>query len=88
MFQLFGRAFLTILVPIYLGYIRASLNVFDVYLLVAASWSLWAYGQPGPQVLSQKGGWAAVLKGWLLMVIAVLLVAAPSYGIGYLIAKI
>jgi len=33
------------------------------------------------------GGWAGVLKGWLLMAIAVLLVAAPAYGIGYLIAK-
>jgi hypothetical protein len=31
------------------------------------------------------GGWAGVLKGWLVMVLAVLLMAGPAYGIGYLI---
>ncbi|WP_309774475.1 hypothetical protein [Nitrobacter vulgaris] len=85
--QILGRVFLAILVPTYLGYVGASLNMFDVYLLVAASWSLWAYGQPGPQELWESGGIIAIIKGWLVMVFAILLVAGPAYGIGYLIAK-
>ena len=85
--QILGRVFLAILVPTYLGYVGASLNIFDVYLLVAASWSLWAYGQPGPQELWESGGIIAIIKGWLVMVFAILLVAGPAYGIGYLIAK-
>jgi hypothetical protein len=28
-----------------------------------------------------------VLKGWLLMAIAVLMAAGPAYGVGYLIAR-
>jgi hypothetical protein len=86
--QILGRVFLTIIVPLYGGYVGTSLNTFDIYLVLAASWSLWAYGQPGPQQLWQSGGWAGVLKGWLLMAVAVLLVAGPAYGIGYLIARI
>ncbi|WP_292962948.1 hypothetical protein [Nitrobacter sp.] len=85
--QILGRVFLAILVPTYLGYVGASLNIFDIYLLVAASWSLWAYAQPGPQQLWASGGIIAILKGWLVMVFAILLVAGPAYGIGYLIAK-
>ncbi len=88
MLQFLGRIFLAIIVPIYLGYVGASLNTFDIYLLLATSWSFWAYAQPGPQQLWQSGGWAGVLKGWLLMAIAVLLVAGPAYGVGYLIARL
>ncbi len=87
MLQNLGRIFLAIIVPIYLGYVRASLNVFDVYLILAASWSLWAYGQPGPRELWESGGIIAVLKGWFVMVFAILLVAGPAYGVGYLIAR-
>ncbi|WP_425905793.1 hypothetical protein [Nitrobacter sp. TKz-YC02] len=87
MLQILGRVFLAILVPTYLGYVGASLNIFDIYLLVAASWSLWAYGRPGPQELWGSGGIIAIIKGWLVMVFAILLVAGPAYGIGYLIAK-
>lgn len=83
-----GRVFLALLVPTALGHAHASLNVFDVYLMIAASWSLWAYGQPGPQELWESGGIIAIIKGWLVMVFAILLVAGPSYGLGYLISKI
>jgi hypothetical protein len=85
--QILGRVFLAIIIPLYGGYVGTSLNTFDIYLVLAASWSLWAYGRPGPQELWQTGGWAGVLKCWRLMAIAILLVAAPAYGIGYLIAK-
>lgn len=87
MLQILGRVVLTIIVPIYLGYIGATLNVFDIYLLLAASWSLWAYGQPGPQQLWESGGIIAIMKGWIVMAFAILLVAGPAYGVGYLIAK-
>ncbi|WP_245269889.1 hypothetical protein [Nitrobacter hamburgensis] len=82
-----GRVFLTVIIPLYGGYVGTSLNTFDIYLVLAASWSLWAYGQPGPQQLWQTGGWAGVLKGWLLMAVAILLVAGPAYGVGYLITR-
>jgi hypothetical protein len=85
--HLIGRIVLTIVVPLYLGYLGASLNIFDIYLVLAAAWSLWAYGQPGPQLLWDTGGPIGVLKGWLVMAIAVLFVAAPAYGVGYLIAR-
>jgi hypothetical protein len=83
--QILGRVFLTIIIPLYGGYIGTSLNTFDIYLVLAASWSLWAYGHPGPQELWKTGGWAGVFKGWLVMVLGVLLTAGPAYGIGYLI---
>ena len=85
MLQILGRVFLTIIIPLYGGYIGTSLNTFDIYLVLAAAWSLWAYGHPGPQELWKTGGWAGVFKGWLVMVLAVLLMAGPAYGIGYLI---
>ncbi|MBN9146870.1 MULTISPECIES: hypothetical protein [unclassified Nitrobacter] len=87
MLQILGRVFLTIVIPIIGGYLGTSLNTFDIYLLLATSWSFWAYAQPGPRELWQTGGWAGVLKGWLLMAIAILMVAGPAYGVGYLIAR-
>ena len=84
--QILGRVFLTIIVPLYGGYLGTSRTTFDIYLALAAAWSLWAYGHPGPHQLWQAGGFVGVLKGWLLMMVAVLLVAAPAYGVGYLIA--
>jgi len=86
--QIFGRAFLTIIVPLYGGYVGAPVANLFLYVLLAAGWSLWAYGQPGPKQLWAMGGLIGVLKGWLVMSVVVLIGAGPAFAIGYFIAKI
>ena len=88
MLQIFGRAFLTIIVPLYGGYIGAPVANLLIYVFLAAAWSLWAYGQPGPSQLWKVGGLIALLKGWLIMAVVVLIGAGPAFAIGYFIAKI
>jgi hypothetical protein len=85
--QIFGRVFLTIIVPLYGGYVGASSTNLFIYVLLAAAWSLWAYGQPGPQQLWKTGGLIGVLKGWIVMSAAVLIGAGPAFAIGYFIFR-
>ena len=85
--QIVVRIFLTVLVPLYGGYADASRNDLMIYVLIAAAFSLWAYGQPGPQQLWQTGGVAGVIKGWLVMSAAVLIIAAPAFAIGYYVLR-
>jgi len=86
--QVFGRVFLTILVPLYGGYVGAPIANLLIYVLIAAAWSLWAYGQPGPKQLWEMGGAIGVLKGWLIMSVVVLIGACLAFAVGHFIAKI
>jgi len=85
--QIVGRILITIAAPLYGGYIGASADALFVYILLAGAWSLWAYGQPGPQQLWQTAGWIVVLKGWIVMSAAVLIVAGPAFAIGYFVLR-
>jgi hypothetical protein len=85
--QMLGRVLVTIIAPLYGGHVGASsANLFS-YVLLAAAWCLWAYGQPGPQQLWKTGGLIAILKGWIVMSAAVLIVAGPAFAIGYFILR-
>jgi hypothetical protein len=85
--QILGRILITIVAPLYGGYIGASADTLFIYILLAGAWSLWAYGQPGPQQLWQTAGWIGVLKGWIVMSAAVLIVAGPAFAIGYFVLR-
>jgi hypothetical protein len=85
--QILGRVLITIVAPLYGGYIGASADTLFIYILLAGAWSLWAYGQPGPQQLWQTAGWIGVLKGWIVMSAAVLIVAGPAFAIGYFVLR-
>ena len=87
MLQLLGRILITIVAPLYGGYIGASADTLFIYILLASAWSLWAYGQPGPQELWKIAGWIGVLKGWIVMSAAVLIVAGPAFAIGYFVLR-
>lgn len=83
--QILGRVLITIVAPLYGGYIGVSADTLFIYILLAGAWSLWAYGQPGPQELWKIAGWIGVLKGWIVMSAAVLIVAGPAFAIGYFV---
>jgi hypothetical protein len=87
MLHIASRVFFTILVPLYGGYVGAPTINLLIYVLVAAAWSLWAYGQPGPKTLWKMGGLIGVAKGWLIMAVVVLIGAAPAFAVGYFIAR-
>ncbi len=87
MLQLLGRIVITIVVPFYGGHLGLTAANLFTYVLIAAAWCLWAYGQPGPQQLWKTGGLIAVMKGWIVMSAAVLIVAGPAFAIGYFIFR-
>jgi hypothetical protein len=85
--QLLGRVLVTIIVPLYGGYLGLTAGNLFTYVLLAAAGCLWAYGQPGPQQLWNAGGLIAVMKGWMVMSAAVLIVAGPAFAVGYFVIR-
>ena len=85
LFRVFGRIFLTMIVPFYGGYVAAPILNMLGYVLAVGATSLYFFGRPGPKQLVHERGMAGLLLGWLLMSLVVLIGAAPAFAIGYFV---
>jgi hypothetical protein len=85
--RVFSRAFLTVLIPLYGGYVGAPIVTLLAYIFAIGAVSLYFFGTPPgdrDNSWAQRGGFGRLVIGWLLMSLVVAIGAVPAFAIGYL----